>query len=51
MFLTTNCFYQLKYGPIIHKIAFSSEKIISSESGEICTDQAQFKSENSPKQI
>ncbi len=35
----------------IHNVAFSSEKVILSESGEICTYQALFTSENSPKHI
>ncbi len=34
MFLTLNCCFWLKYKSSIHSIAFSSEKVISSESGE-----------------
>ncbi len=34
MFLTSNRHFQLKYKSSIHSIAFSSEKVVLSESGE-----------------
>ncbi len=40
MFLTSNHCFQLKYESSINKVAFSSEKVISSESGERYGDQS-----------
>ncbi len=34
MFITSNHYFRLKYESSIHNIAFSSEKLIWSESGE-----------------
>ncbi len=34
MFLTSNCCFQLKYEHFINNIAFSFEKVVSSESGD-----------------
>ncbi len=34
LFLTSNCCFWLKYESSIHNIAFSSEKVVLSESGE-----------------
>ncbi len=34
MVLTSKSWFQLKYESSVHNIAFSSEKVISSESGE-----------------
>uniref|UniRef100_A0A672SLB4 DNA-directed RNA polymerase subunit n=1 Tax=Sinocyclocheilus grahami TaxID=75366 RepID=A0A672SLB4_SINGR len=49
MFLTSNCYFRLKYESIIYNNASSSEKVVWSESGE---KSAQIKHrENSPKQL
>ncbi len=48
--LSLNHCFQLKYESSIHNIAFSSEKVVSSKSGEKYAHQALFTSENSLKQ-
>ncbi len=43
-FLTSDCSFWLRYESSIHNMAFSSEKVV-------CTDQAEFTSENGSKYV